>query len=112
MNTPINQDEFNRILLKPRFKFKYSDSKKALIDCFEKKLKSDDCDFPSKIVGHHIVIDVPEEEDHFWSPQLHVEVEDEDDHTVVKGILGPKPRIWTFFIKRVHQAHTKKKLSK
>jgi ABC-type multidrug transport system fused ATPase/permease subunit len=98
MNEPIHQDELNRILLKPRFKLRYSDPKEEIIEQFKINLSDDKCRFPSKIVDHHIVIDVPDGEEHFWSPQLHVEVEKEDDVTIVKGILGPKPKIWTLFI--------------
>jgi ABC-type multidrug transport system fused ATPase/permease subunit len=98
MNEPIHQDELNRILLKPRFKLRYSDPKEEIIEQFRINLSEDNCRFPSKIVDHHIVIDVPDGEEHFWSPQLHVEVEKEDDVTIVKGILGPKPKIWTLFI--------------
>lgn len=98
MNEPIHQDELNRILLKPRFKLRYSDPKEEIIEQFRINLSNEKCRFPSKIVDHHIVIDVPDGEEHFWSPQLHVEVEKEDDVTIVKGILGPKPKIWTLFI--------------
>lgn len=98
MNEPIHQDELNRILLKPRFKLRYSDPKEEIIEQFRINLSHEKCRFPSKIVDHHIVIDVPDGEEHFWSPQLHVEVEKEDDVTIVKGILGPKPKIWTLFI--------------
>lgn len=98
MNEPIHEDELNRILLKPRFKLKFKESVQDILQQFEKKLSQSDCVYSSKIVDHHIVIDVPQSEEHFWSPQLHVEVEREEDVTVVKGILGPKPKIWTFFI--------------
>lgn len=98
MKEPIHQDELNRILLKPRFKLRFSNSKEEIIEQFRNNLSGKKCLFPSKIVDHHVIIDVPEEEENFWSPQLHVEVEQEDGSTVVKGILGPKPKIWTFFI--------------
>jgi len=98
MKEPIHQDELNRILLKPRFKLRYSEQKDQIIEQFKQNLSERKCRFPSKIVDHHIVIDVPPEEEHFWSPQLHVEVEEEEGSTIVKGILGPKPKIWTFFI--------------
>ncbi len=98
MKEPIHQDELNRILLKPRFKLRYSESKEEIIEQFRTNLSDDKCRFPSKIVDHHIVIDVPKGEEHFWSPQLHVEVETEGEATIVKGILGPKPKIWTMFI--------------
>lgn len=98
MKKPIHQDELNRILLKPRFKLRYSDKKEDIIAQFRQNLSDEKCRFPGKVVDHHIVIDVPEGEESFWSPQLHVEVEQEEGMTIVKGILGPKPKIWTFFI--------------
>lgn len=98
MNDPIHDDELNRILLKPRFKLKYDTSVESILDEFRTSLAVKDCKYKSQIVDHHIVIDVPVVEEHFWSPQLHVEVEKEDNLTIVKGILGPKPKIWTFFM--------------
>lgn len=98
MNHPIHDDELNRILLKPRFKLRYKASKEDILTQFRHELSTESCPYSSKIVDHHIVIDVPKTEEHFWSPQLHVEIEREEDFTIVKGILGPKPKIWTFFI--------------
>lgn len=98
MNHPIHDDELNRILLKPRFKLKYKESDQDIIHQFKEELSKDDCIYTSKIIGHHIIIDVPKKDEHFWSPQLHVEIEQEDSLTIVKGILGPRPKIWTFFM--------------
>ncbi len=98
MNDPIHDDELNRILLKPRFKFMFEASENEILQQFKESLEAKNCNYSSQIVGHHIVIDVPELEEHFWSPQLHVEIEKEANNTVVKGILGPKPKIWTFFM--------------
>ena len=78
MKDPIHQDELNRILLKPRFKLRYTDKKEDIIAQFRKNLADDSCRFPGKVVDHHIVIDVPGEEESFWSPQLHVEIEEDD----------------------------------
>jgi len=98
MNQPIHDDELNRILLKPRFKLKYKESEEDILQQFREELAKDDCIYSSKVAGHHVIIDVPQKEEHFWSPQLHVEIEKEEGFTVVKGILGPKPKIWTFFM--------------
>ena len=46
----------------------------------------------------HVIIDVPELDEHYWSPQLTVELVKEDDKTIVKGLLSPKPKVWTFFM--------------
>jgi len=98
MNQPIHNDELNRIFLKPRFRLKFKERKEDILAQFKHSLSQEKGDFISKVVDHHIVIDVPREKEHFWSPQLHVEVENEADYTIVKGVMGPKPKIWTFFI--------------
>jgi cellulose synthase/poly-beta-1,6-N-acetylglucosamine synthase-like glycosyltransferase len=35
---------------------------------------------------------------HFWSPQLTVTVEDVEGETEIRGLYGPKPSVWTMFI--------------
>ena len=98
MKEPINKDDLNRILLKPRIYLRLEASKEEVLELFHRRLKKESCRFPSRIVDHHVVIDVPKGEEHFWSPQLHVEVEQDGEAAVVRGVLGPKPKIWTFFI--------------
>jgi ABC-type multidrug transport system fused ATPase/permease subunit len=99
MNQRIHNKQINKILLKPRFKIACDESVEIIMEKFKKAFDSSNCDYCNKIVDHHIVIDVPKKEDHFWSPQLHLEVEeDENNTTVIKGLFGPKPQIWTFFM--------------
>lgn len=98
MNQPIHDNNVNRVLLKPRFNIEIDENEKVILNKFKENLKDKDCKYCSKIVDHHVIIDVPKEEDHFWSPQMHVEIEKEESKTVVKGVLGPKPKVWTFFM--------------
>ncbi len=100
MNEPIHDNKINRVLLKPRFKMKFNESQEEILDKFKDKFATGTCAYCSKIVDHHIVIDVPKEEDHFWSPQLHIEVEkdEEGNDTIVRGLFGPKPQVWTLFM--------------
>jgi len=99
MNQPIHDESINRVLLKPRFKLEFIESQQEILDKFTDNLEDKECKYCSKISGNHIFLDVPKSEDHFWSPQLQVEVvKGEDDKTIVKGILGPKPKVWTFFM--------------
>lgn len=54
-----------------------------------------------KIIGHHIILDIVGEEVHFWSPQLNFRVEQEeyrDGRTVIAGLIGPRPNVWTLFM--------------
>ena len=99
MNKPIHGKEINKILLKPRFKMEVDESPKEILAKFEKNLADKDCKYCSKISGNHVFLDVPKTEDHFWSPQMDIEIiKSENGKTIVKGILGPKPKVWTFFM--------------
>jgi len=99
MNEPIHDNKINRVLLKPRFKIEREESIATIVDKFKKEFATGTCAYCGKVIDNHIVIDVPKEEDHFWSPQLHVEVEkNEEDKTIVRGLFGPKPQVWTLFM--------------
>ena len=99
LNQPIHGNQVNRIILKPRFQVSVKKPQKDVLKDFKVSLKREKCPYYSKIVGYHIVLDIPENQSHFWSPQLHLEVEkDKDNTTLIKGLLGPKPHIWTFFM--------------
>lgn len=37
-------------------------------------------------------------EQHFWSPQLTVTVEEIENKTEIRGLYGPKPSVWTMFV--------------
>jgi hypothetical protein len=87
------------IHLRPRFRMEFSESQDNLLSKFKRNLNDGDCKYCSKIVDGHIVIDIPEEENHFWSPQLNIEIEQLDaEKTILKGLFGPKPQVWTLFM--------------
>ena len=41
---------------------------------------------------------IPAEEQHYWSPEFHVTVEKNDKGALVRGVVGPKPKVWTMFM--------------
>ena len=99
MNQPIHGNKVNKILLKPRFKIESNQTVTEILSKFEENIAKDTCKYCSKISGNHIFLDIPENENHFWSPQLQVEItKDETNKTIIKGILGPKPQVWTLFM--------------
>jgi len=95
----MKEQKNSDIYLRPRFKLEFEETQDELLDKFRDNLNDGDCKYCSKIVDGHVVIDVPIEETHFWSPQLNIEVEKlTEDKTVVKGLFGPKPTVWTLFM--------------
>lgn len=100
MTTSSFDDQLNSILLKPRFSFEHNESKEAVLKKFKEAFTTNKNELRGKVVGDHIVIDVAKAEEHFWSPQLQLEVEEAENGktSTVKGLFGPKPTLWTLFM--------------
>lgn len=86
----------NKIALRPRFRIQKPVSKEAVLRAFEKAEKPP---FLISRVDDHVYIKFNEEEHHFYSPQLHLEIfEAEGGNSKIHGLFGPNPGLWTFFI--------------
>ncbi len=89
----------NQIFLRPRFSIDIQKSKAEIVKLFEKQKVSSPKKFIIKIVDEHIFLDILNKDNHFWSPHLHLELEEATEKiTKVKGLFGPKPQVWTFFM--------------
>jgi hypothetical protein len=51
----------------------------------------------ARAAGHHIDITVIREDRHRWSPCVQLELRPADADTVVEGLVGPHPNVWTLF---------------
>ena len=95
----MSEEKNSEVFLRPRFRIDFEESEENLIERFKENLNDGECKYCSKIVDQHIVIDVPFDEDHFWSPQLNIEVvKGDSSESIVKGLFGPKPQVWTLFM--------------
>ena len=84
------------IVLRPRFQLDIPLGKEALLQCFE---KSEAEPFLVKRLDEHIFIKFNKNNSHFWSPQLHLEIDEIDGKTAkLSGVFGPNPTLWTFFM--------------
>ncbi|NNE26673.1 MAG: hypothetical protein HKN09_07500 [Saprospiraceae bacterium] len=41
---------------------------------------------------------LPLEEQHYWSPQLTINMQEDEGGTFLRGMYGPKPTVWTLFV--------------
>lgn len=88
----------NEIVLRPRFKFKVETNNEKLLNGFE-DTKANQTDFIVSRIDEHVFIKFPKKEQHFWSPQLHLEINKEgEDEAMVHGLFGPNPTVWTMFM--------------
>ena len=90
----------NEVVLRPRFKFNVNYDNQSLLSLFENKGKKE-CDFIVTRVDDHVFIKIPKEKQHFWSPQLHLEINKdyyESSKSMIYGLFGPNPTVWTMFM--------------
>lgn len=87
----------NQIVLRPRFKLTVKQSKEAIVTLFE-AANENQKNYLTNVVDEHIFIRIPKEQHHFWTPHLHLEIRDEEAHSVLHGFFGPNPIVWTLFI--------------
>ncbi len=88
----------NEIVLRPRFQMELEQPCSQLLAKFLKAKKSQQR-FIISSVDDHIFIKLPNKEEHFWSPQLHLELSQvSETKCLLLGFFGPNPTVWTMFI--------------
>ncbi len=88
----------NEIVLRPRFKFDVECKNEELLKLFD-AAKKEQKDFIVSRSDDHVFIKFPKAKQHFWSPQLHLEInENEDKNSTIYGLFGPNPTVWTMFM--------------
>ncbi len=88
----------NDIILRPRFKLEIPKNHSSVLSDFEHAQKTQS-EFIVNRVDHHVFIKFPKEKQHFWSPQLHLEIDETTPNTcLLRGLFGPNPTVWTFFM--------------
>lgn len=88
----------NKITLRPRFKFEVDEHNETILKEFE-QCKINETNFVISRIDDHVFIKFPKKDQHFWSPQLHLELNQiEDNKTLLNGLFGPNPTVWTLFM--------------
>lgn len=84
--------------LRPRSRMITRQSPAEALEQISKKLGEKNSNVEGQVVQEHAFIRIPETKQHYWSPELHVWVREQEGETVIYGVMGPKPKIWTMFM--------------
>ncbi len=88
----------NDIVLRPRFKAELNENNETLLKAFDATKKTQS-EFVVSRIDDHVFIKFPKEKQHFWSPQLHLEINKSSTNTsMLHGLFGPNPTVWTMFM--------------
>ncbi|MEZ4874158.1 MAG: GTP-binding protein [Flavobacteriaceae bacterium] len=86
------------IILRPRFSMDFTTEPTQLLEAFN-AVKKNEQGVVVTCVEHHVFLKIPKEQQHFWSPQLDLEIQSfEEGKTTLRGLFGPKPAVWTMFM--------------
>ncbi|CAM3537657.1 GTP-binding protein [Zobellia roscoffensis] len=86
----------NEIVLRPRFQLDVPEHKEKVLKNFENSAVPP---FLVNRLDEHVFIKFNAKNNHFWSPQLHLQIDELDASSCrVHGIFGPNPTLWTFFM--------------
>lgn len=89
----------SKLEFRPRYKFKSPLTIEEIASRVMKTVESENPDgLLLKKVHDHLVLDIPEEARHYWSPHMDINLEKEGDDTIVRCMIGPSPTVWTMFM--------------
>ena len=88
----------SELVLRPRFTMELPQNNETILATFEAR-KTTQTNFKITRVDDHVFIRLPTHQQHFWSPELHLEINHLDATTSkLHGLFGPKPQVWTLFM--------------
>ncbi len=91
-------NEDNNLRLRPRFRKIIELPSEVVKEKIHASIKTNKELCSGKIVDNHIILKIPASQQHYWSPQLTLELEKDNGDTLIRGLFGPKPGVWTMFV--------------
>ncbi len=83
-------------LIRPRFNKKIS----TTVEELKQEIKTE-LEMTNECIGsfsnNMVIIKVPLQEQHYWSPQLSLTLDEKEGYTEIRGLYGPNPSIWVMF---------------
>ena len=86
------------IHIRPRFHLQVNNSIEEVQQLVSITIKSNEFPCTGSVKHGFGVINILKQDQHFWSPQLTVTVEEVEGNTEIRGLYGPRPSVWTMFI--------------
>ena len=83
--------------IRPRFRLQVDIQPEEVKERFRKGTAVPGAPCTAAYFPEHIILRLPEEEQHFWSPRLELALEEQSEGTLIRGLYGPSPQVWTMF---------------
>ncbi len=96
---PSVEDHLPSYRVRPRFRVTSDKSIKEITSDFARSLDQENGPCIGKVREGYVALNVVPDDQHYWSPQLTLSMEDLDDgKTLIRGLYSPRPAVWTLFV--------------
>ncbi len=86
------------VQIRPRFQVVTQVSAQEIADRLRTGLEAEGSPCIGEAHARYANLKIPVDEQHYWSPQLAITIEENEEGTVVRGLYGPRPTVWTMFV--------------
>lgn len=96
-----NKVQIKKIGSRPRFKVYTKSSKEDLIKIIKNHLNIKNTTIGGYANQEFAMVRLRRDKDKYWAPQLQIRWETDEENpslTVVRGVIGPRPNVWTMFM--------------
>ncbi|MEZ4987623.1 MAG: hypothetical protein R2795_21770 [Saprospiraceae bacterium] len=84
--------------VRPRFEVHSPKTIEELTVILKEALSKEGVPCRGQVNPGFVTIYTHDEHEHFWAPRLTVTMEREENGTLIRGLYGPRPAVWTMFI--------------
>lgn len=92
-----NEDEIDIVEIRPRFRLQSNSSKEDVFTLLNTNLTTNNS-ISGKHIGDHFHLKIASKDQHFWSPELGIDCESNEEGTLIRCLVGPKQTVWAMFL--------------
>ncbi len=92
------EDHLPPFRIRPRFLVETHESMDAISEKINADLSIKNSECKGKIAHGYGTIEIPVKDQHYWSPQLTLTIEETENGSSIRGLYAPRPAVWTMFV--------------
>lgn len=92
------QDHLPHYQIRPRFRVNVGLTMDEVKDKLSASISEKQEAVGGQVIHGHATITVPEQDQHYWSPQLTLSYEEDCEGVLLRGMYSPRPAVWTMFV--------------
>ncbi len=85
------------LAIRPKFNIVSKHSQKEVIEKIKVALDHPNTAIMGTLIDTHIILKIPLTQQHYWSPQLDLDIEETTNGSLINARFGPRSSVWLMF---------------